>query len=212
MAQQYMLDQKPTESLQQYYKRLAKTADQRLVRLEKASQEEFYKPAKEWAYAKAQRDIRKWLPAGQEEPAVLRFNTKIPGLDKLKPEQANEKLIAKINDIKSFLAAPTSTKQGITNVYKKRADTLNKNYGTKFTWKQMAQYYESGQADLWDAKYGSKTALHTIAYIQKHRDEIKAAINQTDKTNIKISGTDGVIKRRVIKMLQNNELQLSDLY
>ena len=212
MAQQYMLDQKPTESLQQYYKRLAKTADQRLVRLEKASKEELYKPAKEWAYAKAQRDIRKWLPAGQEEPAVLRFNTKIPGLDKLKPEQANEKLIAKINDIKSFLAAPTSTKQGITNVYKKRADTLNKNYGTKFTWKQMAQYYESGQADLWDAKYGSKTALHTIAYIQKHRDEIKAAINQADKTNIKISGTDGVIKRRVIKMLQNNELQLSDLY
>ena len=212
MAQQYMLDQKPTESLQQYYRRLAKTADQRLVRLEKASQQEFYKPATQWAYAKAQRDIKKWLPAGQEAPEVLRFNTKIPGIDKLKPEQANEKLIAKINDIKSFLSAPSSTKQGITNVYKKRADTLNARYGTQFTWKQMAKYYESGQAALWDAKYGSKTALHTIAYIQKHRDEIKAAIEQADKTNIVISGTDGVIKKRIIKMLQNNELQLSDLY
>ena len=85
----YNLDQKPDETMVQYYKRLAKTADQRMVRLEKASQEPYFKVATEWAYAKATRDILKWIPPGDNKSTKLRFNTKPP---------EGEDLIAKIND------------------------------------------------------------------------------------------------------------------
>lgn len=199
---EYILDQKPTETLQQYYRRLAKTADQRLVRLEKASKEKYYKPATEWAYAKAQYDIKKWQKPGAGEPGVLRFNTKPP---------EGEKLIAKINDIKSFLASPTSTKSGITNVYKKRADTINARYGTNFNWKQLAKYFDTGMADLWDAKFGSKTALKAIGYIQKNKEQIKKAIKDADNKNIKLPGKSTVVKRAVKKALAENNLKIEDL-
>ena len=154
----YDIEQRPGETLERYYRRLAKTADQRLVRLESYEHDKYYKPATQWAYARAQHDIRKWTGQGPGAKH-LRFNTA--------PPDTQEKLISKINDIKSFLSSPTSTKKGITDVYKKRADTVNKKYGTSFTWQQLAKFYDSGQAELWDQYFGSKTAFKTIAEIQK---------------------------------------------
>ena len=199
----YNLDQRPDESLEKYYRRLAKTADQRLVRLEKASEEEFFHVATQWAYAKATRDIMKWIPVGDNKSTKLRFNTKPP---------EGEDLIAKINDIKSFLSSPTSTKAGIINVYKKRADTVNKKYGTNFTWKQLAKYYESGQAKLWDDKFGSKTALRTIGKIQKDKRNIIKAIKEADRKDVRINAKDkGVLSRTVKMALKDNNLNIEDL-
>lgn len=199
----YNLDQKPDETLVQYYRRLAKTADQRMVRLEKASQEPYFKVATEWAYAKATRDILKWIPPGDNKSTKLRFNTKPP---------EGEDLIAKINDIKSFLSSPTSSKQGIINVYKKRADTVNKKYGTNFTWKQLAKYYDSGQAELWDAKFGSKTALLTIASLQKNKKKLVKAIKEADRKDIRIDSKDSsMIKKTVDMALKDNKLNIEDL-
>ena len=199
----YNLDQKPDETMVQYYRRLAKTADQRMVRLEKASEEKYFKVATEWAYAKATRDILKWIPPGDNKSTKLRFNTKSP---------EGEDLIAKINDIKSFLSSPTSSKQGIINVYKKRADTVNKKYGTNFTWKQLAKYYDSGQAELWDAKFGSKTALMTIASLQKNKKELVKAIKEADRKDIRIDSKDSsMIKKTVEMALKDNKLNIEDL-
>lgn len=199
----YMLDQKPDETLVQYYRRLAKTADQRMVRLEKASQEPYFKVATEWAYAKATRDILKWIPPGDNKSTKLRFNTKPP---------EGEDLIAKINDIKSFLSSPTSSKQGIINVYKKRADTVNKKYGTNFTWKQLAKYYDSGQAELWDAKFGSKTALMTIASLQKNKKKLVKAIKEADRKDIRINAKDSSMINKTVEMaLKDNKLNIEDL-
>ena len=199
----YNLDQKPDETMVQYYRRLAKTADQRMVRLEKASQEPYFKVATEWAYAKATRDILKWIPPGDNKSTKLRFNTKPP---------EGEDLIAKINDIKSFLSSPTSSKQGIINVYKKRADTVNKKYGTNFTWKQLAKYYDSGQAELWDAKFGSKTALMTIASLQKNKKKLVKAIKEADRKDIRINSKDSsMIKKTVEMALKDNKLNIEDL-
>lgn len=199
----YNLDQKPDETMVQYYRRLAKTADQRMVRLEKASQEPYFKVATEWAYAKATRDILKWIPPGDNKSTKLRFNTKPP---------EGEDLIAKINDIKSFLSSPTSSKQGIINVYKKRADTVNKKYGTNFTWKQLAKYYDSGQAELWDAKFGSKTALLTIASLQKNKKKLVKAIKEADRKDIRIDSKDSsMIKKTVDMALKDNKLNIEDL-
>ncbi len=199
----YNLDQKPDETMVQYYRRLAKTADQRMVRLEKAAQEPYFKVATEWAYAKATRDILKWIPPGDNKSTKLRFNTKPP---------EGEDLIAKINDIKSFLSSPTSSKQGIINVYKKRADTVNKKYGTNFTWKQLAKYYDSGQAELWDAKFGSKTALMTIASLQKNKKKLVKAIKEADRKDIRINSKDSsMIKKTVEMALKDNKLNIEDL-
>ena len=174
-----------------------------MVRLEKASQEPYFKVATEWAYAKATRDILKWIPPGDNKSTKLRFNTKPP---------EGEDLIAKINDIKSFLSSPTSSKQGIINVYKKRADTVNKKYGTKFTWKQLAKYYDSGQAELWDAKFGSKTALMTIASLQKNKQKLVKAIKEADRRDIRIDSKDSsMIKKTVDMALKDNKLNIEDL-
>ena len=88
-----ILDQKPTESLEQYYHRLAKTADQRLVRLERYKDDPYYKTAKLWAYRRAQRDIMTWQK-GAQMPEKLRFN--------IAPPKGTEDLLAKINAIKTF--------------------------------------------------------------------------------------------------------------
>lgn len=218
----YNIDQKPGETLQQYYRRLAKTADQRLVRLESYEHDKYFKPATQWAYSKAQKDIQKWLAQdhykivevnvpGQgtvlkkqlDIPAnkMLRFNTK--------PPKGEEQLLAKINDIKSFLQSPTSTKQGIINVYKKRADTLNRKYGTQFTWQSLAKYYESGQAEAWDAKFGSKTALKTIAQLQKQDNKVKEAIKKAEAKDIRVDNS--VLQKTVDMALADNNLNIKDL-
>lgn len=195
------IEQKPGESLEKYYRRLAKTADQRLVRLERYGDEEFFKTARQWAYARAVKDIKKWIKPGQKYPDKFRFNTA--------PPKDPEDLLAKINDIKTFISSPTSTKQGITEVYKKRADTINKKYKTNFTWQQLAKYYTSGQAELWDAKFGSKTALRTIGMLQKNRKKIISQINAADAKDIRVDNK--VLQKTVSKALSDNQLNIEDL-
>ena len=196
----YNINQKPGETLENYYRRLAKTADQRLVRLESYEHDKYFKPATQWAYAKAQKDIQKWQNKGPEDKR-LRFNTA--------PPKGEEQLLAKINDIKSFLESPTSTKQGIINVYKKRADTLNRKYGTQFTWQSLAKYYESGQAEAWDAKFGSKTALKTIAQLQKQDKKVKEAIKKAEAKDIRVDNS--VLQKTVDMALADNNLNIKDL-
>ena len=55
MAKAYNMEMKPGESLEKYYRRLAKVADQRLIRLEELSGVEGYGNAKQWAYKRAMR-------------------------------------------------------------------------------------------------------------------------------------------------------------
>ena len=195
----YDVNQRPDESLERYYRRLAKTADQRMVRLERAAEQKYYKPATQWAYARAQKDLQKWAQPGKDQK-VLRWNTKLP---------KGEDLIAKINDIKTFLESPTSTKKGITEVYKKRADTVNKKYGTKFTWQQLAKYYDSGQASLWDSKFGSKTALRTIAELQKNKKRLIKDITDADAKDIRVDNK--VLEKTVQRALKDQGLNVKDL-
>lgn len=197
----YNIDQKPGESLEKYYHRLAKAADQRLVRLESYEHDKYFKPATQWAYSRAQHDIQKWTGKGPGSKH-LRFNTAAP--------KGEEKLISKINDIKSFLSSPTSTKKGIMDVYKQRADTINKKYGTKFTWQSLAKFYDSGQAELWDSKFGSKTALRTIGVIQRKSEEMLRRIREAEEKDQKEDNKD-MIEAMVKKALADNELNIEDL-
>ena len=193
----YNAGQKPNETLEHYYRRLAKTADQRLVRLEKLSKEKYFEPATDWAYSSAMRDIKTWN--GQ---TAKRFNTA--------PPVSEEKLIAKINDIKKFLDSSTSTKTGITNAYIKKANTFNEKYGTDFTWDQVAKYFDRKTADRFAAKFGSKTALKVIGRIQDKMNETGKSIDEISYKDIKTSDPD-YIELKVKEALWHNKIQLKQL-
>lgn len=170
----YDTSQRPGESLDQWYKRLAKTADQRLVRLEKLSKQEGFKTADKWAYQSAMIDLERWNLG--REAKNMRFNRNKPTTE--------TQLKMKIADMRNFIDASTSTKRGILTSYKNRVETFNKgnpnnfkgNYGTAFTWESLATYYNRGIADKLSKMYGSKTALKAVGKIQKLAQQKKAEL------------------------------------
>ena len=207
----YNTDQKPGESIDHWYRRLAKTADQRLVRLEGYRHQDYFKTATQWAYAGAMQDIQKW-----SGPDATRFN--------VAPPESEQDKLAKISDMRKFIESPSSTKQGIINIYKKRAETFNKgrydekenrvkgNFGTQFTWQDIALYYESGMAQKWSDRFGSETALRTIAVIQKNRNKIKKAIDKGRLKDLRVPPTgDKTLDQTVKIALQDNNLELENL-
>jgi hypothetical protein len=177
------------------YRRLAKRADQRLVRLEAYSHDEGFKTAKQWAYARAQKDIAHW-------GGGKRFNTA--------PPKSKAQLKAKISDIKQFLESETSTKKGIINVYKRKADTINKRYGTHFTWENLATYYKSGLAEKMNNSFGSKTALKVIGTMQKNDKDVIKAIKEHSEKNLQLSDNK-IINTKINDFLGENGLDISKL-
>lgn len=162
----YSFEQKPGESIESYYRRIAKVADQRLVRLERLAGLPGYGNATQWAYRRAASDIETW-GGNIEKP---RFNTK--------PPESLNALRAKINDIKAFLGSESSTKSGITETYKNRAKTINSKYGTSFQVDDLAKVFNNGLMKKLEAKgFSSKTILKAIGYIQDNatdEDALKA--------------------------------------
>lgn len=159
MARQYNFQQKPGESLEAYYHRIAKVADQRLVRLEKlAITEEGYGNATQWAYQRAMRDIESW--SGE---AAVRFNMKAPS--------NTNQLKAKINDIKAFLGSESSTKSGIKGVYQQRVNSLNKHYGTQFQTDDLKKLFDSSLWKKLEGKISSDTIIKAIAYIKDNTND-----------------------------------------
>lgn len=174
-------------ALEREYRRLAKRADQRLLRLEQISNEEskyynpMYKNVKEYAYKKAMRDIRSW--SGEK---AKRFNTA--------PPSNTNKLKAKIADIKRFLESASSTigktseTRGIRDIYQERAQTINDKYNTNFNWQSLARFFEQG---LWskiksDPNFSSDSDFQTIANIKANFKEVKDAIKKDEEVNIDV--------------------------
>lgn len=139
------------------YKQLAKTADQRLVRLHSYEHDKFYRGITSYAYAGAMESIRNWSGKG-----ATRFNTKAP--------EDLRALKAKINDIKNFLEKPTSTKEGVKKYYEKRTETINKNLPGKgsLTWQEVANFFEFATNKIKDMQPGSESVLIAIDNIKKY--------------------------------------------
>lgn len=188
------------------YRKLAKRADQRLVRLEALSYEKGYEYVRDWAYATAMRDIKIW--AG---PDAKRFNTK--------PPETAAKLERKIADIENFLSSKTSTKKGITEIYENRAKSINDRFGTDFNWRDFANAIESGVYEKLKSDYGYNTALTVVAKMQRDRKQLEAAVKEANEKNIKISKTDAmskldydmIIKQTISKELEKQGVSILDL-
>ena len=166
-------------ALEKEYRRLAKRADQRLVRLEKLAENPEYAGIKEYSYKRAMRDIRSW--SGEN---AKRFNTKAPS--------NTNQLKAKIADIKRFLESASSTigapaeTKGILKIYQERANTINEKYGTDFNWKDLAKLFESGlyKKIKNDKDYDSNADFQTIANIKSNFKEVRKAIKEDREVNI----------------------------
>lgn len=159
------------------YKTLAKTADQRLVRLENYHENDAEMGRiLEWSYARAQRDIRQW--SGED---ATRFNTK--------PPETIQQLLAKIEDIKTFLSSESSTKQGIKKIMQDRADTFNEKFGTSYSWDEVGKFFDSELYEKMDSAYGSRTVQKALGVIQKNKKKILDAIKKKKEIYVTVDQT-----------------------
>lgn len=196
--------QRPGESIEKWYDRIADTADTRLRKMEKlAMSNKKFATAPQWAYARAMKDIKKW--GGKS-----RFSSNMP--------TTKRQLMAKISDIRTFLNAPTSSKKSIEKIYDKRLATFASTevnakgkggYGVSFTWESMAKYYETGIAQKWNQTFGSKTALMVIGELQKNKDKIARKFAATDVTDWRIA--DDELKSAVQRALKTKGLHIREL-
>ena len=199
MAKQYNLDYKPGEDALQYYRRLAKVADQRLVRLEKLAETPNFENVTAYAYARAQRDISRYTDGH-------RFNTK-PPLNK--DGTVNTRLLnEKIADIKTFISSVSSTKAGIISTYQKRAKTLNDKYGTSYSWEDLADYFQSGDFEKHKKDYGSETIFKALGKIKRAENKVLQDIDNNNKRQI----TDKVALDVAIKMLKTQNTHIYKMY
>lgn len=155
----------------EYYHRIAKAADQRMRELEKLSNEEGYKSILDYSYRLAQRDA-----------VIFGGNPNKPRFD-IKPPENRNLFNEKINDMIRFLQSPTSSKKGIEEVYEKRVSTINKDYGTDFTWQDLKSFMDSGAFDKFtgDAYFSSKTVFKAVGLIQSTLNKLKEGI-ELDKS------------------------------
>lgn len=199
----YSYEQKPGESIEAYYRRIAKVADQRLVRLERLADVPGYGNATQWAYRRAMSDIETWSGEGAK-----RFNTKAPSnLNALR---------AKINDIKSFLGSESSTKSGITETYKNRADTINRKYGTSFQVDDLAKVFSNGLMKKLEAKgFSSKTILKAIGYIQDNatdKDALKMMQSEARKRKYVPEFSGDLFADEAIRSLLRSKTSVTEMY
>ena len=192
------------QQLEKEYRRLAKQADQRLVRIEEYAKKTRFKGVKKFAYRVAMRDIRAW--SGSK---AKRFNTR-------PPENTNQ-LKAKIADIKKFLQSDSSTlrktktNRGIIDIYETRAKTLNDNWGTNFTWQDMAKFFESSTSEKIDTMMSSDAKMRAIGVIHQNKDKVKKLIKQAGNKHLVVDEkkVDDVVSYNVDKIL--NEFSKSEI-
>lgn len=209
------------DALMKEYRTLAKRADQRMVRLERASQKPEYKGVLKFAYQRAQHDLKAFTDQKRiDSGKPLRFNTAPP---KTKTGEINRKALqAKVNTIKRFLSSQSSTikkpakpyanESGIESTYQKRADTLNEKYKTDFTWQELATFFDSGLADKLQ-KFGSDVRLKVIAVVQANRQAVIDALEGDGNRTLVIDNNpftkdptkplDPFLQRKLDEMLQD---------
>lgn len=187
---------KKGETLEHAYRRLAKQADQRLVRLEAAAREPVYKGVLTYAYGGAMDDIHHW--SGDK---ANRFNTAPPTTEK--------ELRAKINDITRFLNSPTSTKSGITKMYKARTETLNKKYGTNFTWQEAGRFFEQRNDKIEGKAASSDLVLKSIGKMQQAAQKVVADMEKSAEDHQVLS--DAEINDAIYDQLEKNGVSAAGL-
>ena len=155
----------------EFFRSIAKAADQRLVNLERLSNKKGYTEVTEWSYANAMRDIRAMYGDGAK-----RFN-------RVQPENLNS-IYKNINRVLNFLEAPTSSKQGIDEIYMKRADTIKSKYGINMSWSKTATVFDTMLWKKVSTKPGSATYLKSMGIIRANKKEILRQLEENKPVSV----------------------------
>lgn len=171
--------------------RLAKRANQRMLRLERYSQQEMYKDIKEFAYRVAQKDIQTLYG---KEGENLRFTEKQKPVivksaihetvDKQEFYKANVmQLRAKIKAMQKFLDSASSTierahdsagnvKEGLNQVWDRRTNTINtkflSKYGLELSPEDLQKFFASKKQSKLSTLVTSDNMFQVAAIIKKY--------------------------------------------
>lgn len=162
------------EELIKDYKRLAKSADARLRKLEKNIYRKGFEAITQYAYARAMKDI------GRGEGG--RFDVKVSNL-------TYNAILGKMNDVRRFYRSESSNITGVRNIYIRNAEAFNEKFGTNFTWQQLAQLFNKdtglySKITTKDSELGSPRIVRAIAIMQNNKDKILEAIKNHQKVEI----------------------------
>ena len=189
------------DALLKEYRKLAKRADQRLVRLEQAQSTGEVKNALHYAYKTAMKSIRKW--SGEN---ANRFNRK--------PPTRIDSLRSKIRDIERFLSKTSSRVGGIKKQYISGAKTMNQKYGTDFTAKDLIKFFESPEWEKYgngeNSAFGYPTYMMAIGVLQDNEKELVKALKKGEQINLDIDKDK--VSDAVGKLLDQYGLDFKKLY
>lgn len=160
---------KSYDDLVNEYRKLAKRADQRLVRLEGQRHHKKYKNILEFSYKTAIKDIRTY---GNKK--AKRFNTE--------PPKDIDDLTQKIADIKKFLNSPTSKVTWMNKII----SSLNKTFfgnDTKqyLTWEEYANFFDKNDADVLDNRIEYNMRIVSGGLMKKYKinpDNVQEKLDQ----------------------------------
>lgn len=195
---------KAGESEVQWYNRMVGTANKRLERLEKYAQEDNYKAALNYAYSGAVFDVKDMNPKAKNVRFTLRLKKTQTGDVDLRD------LHSKINAVKDFLDAKTSTKTGITSMYEKRAKTVNEKLGTDYTWNDLGQYFEKKKYTKTGKRTMGSDTMLKAAYIIKESGDDPKKMDEIIRSNQRFA-KDKVLQR-VVKDLVKQGVKSSDFF
>lgn len=207
-------NQRAGETDRQYYKRLAKVANQRMVRLE-----DLERAAKAGEASSAFSNVTQHAyKTAQAKASKLRggmIRSKVPGRGARFSESeltglTDAQVQRRIDILKEFIDKPTSTKGDIIKIFKNRADTINKNFDTDFNWQQLAKFFESGLFDKLVNQFESDGAFEVIAAIQKSPKKIIKSINDADKLIDLVP--DEFVREEVVSAIQDNGLLIQEFF
>lgn len=196
------------------FRQQSKIADQKMRRLEKLSTEENYKGVLQYAYARAQRDIKEQTG---KDTKKMRFSANIPTTIK--------GLVSYMKDVERFNQAESSTKRGITNIYQRRANTVNQKYGRDsngkkvkgwqdLKWQDLANYYEKEKNTKLDSKMGSSTQMKVLGRYKRleNKDKEQQAKDIQSVINGSLKLSDDEVENTKLQMLAKSGLKPDDLF
>lgn len=179
------------------YKRVAKKADRQLRNLEALAENELYSGVLEFSYRNAMRDIHKKF--GDD---TNRFDKSLTAIEQLTTNELRS-MIAKA---KMFSNSTSSTKRDIDRLYKQRAETLNKKYGTHLTWQQLWHYFNDTKWEKISDMYYIEIAMKNIAESEKKVTDIDERIKNGVKKSSEKHLTDEEFNA-IYKNLQKNGIK-----
>lgn len=196
-------------------RKLAKRANQRMVRLERYAEEKAFQGALDFAYDIAQKKIKALYV---KEGPKLRFNERYPieeeklsevsdGTKYLKGQdlyRVNVYMLRhKINAMQEFLESESSTKKGLKKVYDKRAHTISTaskfglaDQGISLSASDLQRFFESKKQERLAKVVGSLNMFVVAAVIRDNkiasnkRDLQKFLRENIDMKKLKDSGKD----------------------